>query len=483
MNNKIFSFLLVCVFLLSACAALPSGSVSTPELTEIATQPAPVVTDPTPAPTHIAVDLTPAQRAAVQFLADQHALAVDQIQLISTEAMAWENGCLGVVLPGKMCTKGPVEGFKLIREANGQKYEIHTNQDGSSVLDAAPLLATTQMVVRAADNTVQVVNLQVVNLNAPLGPTYNPAFTGFFRQGVSLNGSAYVLANDQVVVVDVNGSHTLNNIAPTYGVAVWKGGADKPARLAWGTPVGTSANAYINPSNLIVSSLDGSNQETLMTQELVQTAPVEIVVWGWSGDGQQIYYSLQPIGLGGAIPLVGANSLYRFDIAAKTAAPLVPVAQGEGFRSNGCLDALSLDNRYAAEHCTPNMITIMDLATGGHTSIQPPAEVSSFDVIGGARFSPTGNRLAFALVKGDPTERTGWVAVSDGISGASRVVMTGTAGSDYNVLGWLDDQTLLVQQNDDVCSPTCANQIWMVGLDGSQPVKLAEGTFLTMLDK
>ena len=115
-------------------------------------------------------------------------------------------------------------------------------------------------------------------------------------------------------------------------------------------------------------------------------------------------------------------------------------------RSFGCLDALSGDYRFVADHCTPNTITIRDLSSGASSSIQPPAAAAGARLLGSARFSPDGKRLAFALAVGDPNAEKGWVAVSDGTGGASRLILTGQPGLIYTVIGWLDDQTVLVQR-------------------------------------
>ena len=51
--------------------------------------------DEGPTPTHIPVDLTPAQRAAITALSDNLGLPADEIKLVSTEAVEWPDGCLG----------------------------------------------------------------------------------------------------------------------------------------------------------------------------------------------------------------------------------------------------------------------------------------------------------------------------------------------------------------------------------------------------
>jgi hypothetical protein len=108
-------------------------------------------------------------------------IPADQIKIVSTEAETWPNGCLGVVRPGILCTDVFVDGFNIKLEANRQQFEIHTNQDGASVTDAAEQLSTIGFVVSTIDRTIQ-----VVNPNIPLGLTYNPAFNGFLPSGGSL---------------------------------------------------------------------------------------------------------------------------------------------------------------------------------------------------------------------------------------------------------------------------------------------------------
>jgi hypothetical protein len=136
--SRLIIFLLT-VGLLAACGQ--PGSVPLPT----ATSPSPTQSIPaTPAPTQpaatatpVRVDLAPAQRAAMQALVEAVNVPADQIQLISTEAVQWPDGCLGIVRINARCMGGPVEGFRIILEANGQQYEFHTNHDGTAVAQLA----------------------------------------------------------------------------------------------------------------------------------------------------------------------------------------------------------------------------------------------------------------------------------------------------------------------------------------------------------
>src|ERR1051325_8682617 len=117
--------LLIVAILMMVITACAPEAAATEEATSV---------DEQPTPTHIPVDLTPAQRAAMNALMEQLNLTADKIKLVSTEAVTWPNGCLGIVRMGVMCTQNEVSGFKIILEVDGQKYEFHANQDGSVVM-------------------------------------------------------------------------------------------------------------------------------------------------------------------------------------------------------------------------------------------------------------------------------------------------------------------------------------------------------------
>ena len=89
-----------------------------------------------PTPTHIPVDLTPAQRAAINALSENLGAPVDQIKLVSTEAVEWPDGCLGIEQEGLACTQVITPGFRVILESNGRQVEYRTNEDGTQIRPA-----------------------------------------------------------------------------------------------------------------------------------------------------------------------------------------------------------------------------------------------------------------------------------------------------------------------------------------------------------
>jgi len=399
-------------------------------------------------------------------------ISIEQVRLVSTEAVTWPNGCLGAVIPGVMCTMALVDGFRIKLEANGQQFEIHTNQDGTSVVDAAQQLATLGFVVLTTDRSIQVVNPSI-----PLGPTYNPAFTGFLSTGASILGTAYVLAYPTAVAIDPSGSQKeLSFIQnPTYGLAIWRGGLGTQPLLAWGTQPSTIDHT----TSLQISNPDGSNLETLLTVDSGTSAPIQLVAELWSADGQSLYFSKEPSGVGGYILFSGASNLYKIDIKTKQITEIIPQTQVSS--PQACLDAISGDYRFVADHCTKDVITVHDLQAGSSVTIQPQAGFTDYRLMGSARFSPTGDRVAFALAKSDPNNERGWVAIGNSSGGTSKLILTGDPGGYYTVLGWLDDQTLLVQYTS-ISSPNAINQVFTLSTDGSIVTKVVEGTLLTIID-
>ena len=129
MKRVLFIFILL-ILISAACA--PAGQ-QTEE---------PSIPNEDSTPTNIPVDLSPAQRAALMALSEKLNLTVDEITVLSTEAVTWPDGCLGVVRIGVTCTQAEVPGFKIVVEAHGNSYEFHTNQDGSVVVAADEESAT-----------------------------------------------------------------------------------------------------------------------------------------------------------------------------------------------------------------------------------------------------------------------------------------------------------------------------------------------------
>ncbi len=487
-SKSIFALLIIISFISACTQATPT--VPTPGV-PVATSTVPVVSTPSgaypppgsveptptvgayPGPTTQPIQAGPtaAQQAAIKQVSTKYNIPADQIKIISTVTMTWNNGCMGVVIPGVLCTDVMVDGFIVKLEANGQQFEIHSNKDGTSVVDAAQLQATLSFVVRSDNQTVQ-----VVNPNIALGATYNPAFTGFLPEGGAISGIAYVLTQSfsAALAVSATSQQTLSFVqSPTYGLAIWRGAEGVPSMLAWGTQPSGNDKA----TSLMIANPDGSNLQPLLTITPNTQSTAQLVAEAWSADGKTLYFSKEPVGIGGYIVFSGASNLYKIDVASKQVTDVIP--QPASGNPQICLDALSLDFRFVADHCAQGAINVRDLQTSSTATIKVPADFTGYRLLGSARFSPAGNQVAFALAKGDPNSEQGWLAVGDSTGGTAKIIATGDPGSYYNVIGWLDDQTLLVQL---VSFSSTGSQVLTVKSDGSVISKVADGLLLTVID-
>jgi hypothetical protein len=121
------------------------------------------------------------------------------------------------------------------------------------------------------------------------------------------------------------------------------------------------------------------------------------------------------------------------------------------------------------------VITVRNLSSGQNDEIQLPADPAEFGQMGSALFSPDEARVAYALARGNPDGEQGWVAVSDALSGPSKMIAASQPGDYFTVLAWLDAENLLVQ------SHGTAPGVYQLKADGQGLTRLAEGVFLAVL--
>lgn len=120
--KKTLSFFVLLIWMLTACAPqsqpteqslLPNEDVSIPQPT---------------------AEMTSAESAALAALSKALNLPPGQITWLSTEAVEWPDGCLGVQKTGMMCTQVVVPGYKILLQVNGVPYEMRTDETGSQVM-------------------------------------------------------------------------------------------------------------------------------------------------------------------------------------------------------------------------------------------------------------------------------------------------------------------------------------------------------------
>jgi hypothetical protein len=118
-------YILICIVLLILILTACSPAAQATE--------EPSTVDEQPAPTHLPVDLSPAQRAALTALSENLGLPTDEITVVSTEAVEWPDSCLGIKGSELSCAQVITPGFRVTLEANGKQVEYRTNQDGTQI--------------------------------------------------------------------------------------------------------------------------------------------------------------------------------------------------------------------------------------------------------------------------------------------------------------------------------------------------------------
>jgi hypothetical protein len=340
-------------------------------------------------------------------------------------------------------------------------------------------------------------------------PSVTPANLTATAAAVNVRGVLISAANQRVLFFDSNGQErpldeapeTLYVLAPSDLTGILDGGrmayavgpqgarhldfiesigqgfaayqpVNAAGKLAWDNWANNPDTGKVD-SQIFTSGLDGSQARAVLRD----SGDKVLRVVHWSADGQRLFFSRESLGPGGFIHFPGYfdgySNLWELKLADGSSREIVPDALDSAI----CLDDISPDETQVAHHCAPNVISVLSPAGGGLTQIQPPPEgpeATDFAVIGDARFSPDGSRLAYALARSAPSDLQlqGWVAVSQGMSGPARLIATSPADDFFSVWGWLDDQTLILQSRGGSWG------VWLVGADGSNLRRLADGTML-----
>lgn len=264
------------------------------------------------------------------------------------------------------------------------------------------------------------------------------------------------------------------------GFAVWTGLDQQPARVAWGEvdylpiptaqPGGATPAPAFPPTNGRLMVADVTATTAKVAYQTVSNQGLYLSPIRWTPDGQHLFYSLEPSGLGGYILFGGHSSLYNLDVASGQSTELITFDQQH---TTICLDDLSPDFTLISSHCD-RQITVINLQTQQKTVIKPPDGFPADQIgqEGDAMFSPDGKRVAYAMAHADPENEQGWVAVTDDLSGPSHLVATSPAKTWYSVLGWLDDSHILLAEH--AINGDNWDTIQVVGLDGAPPRDLAK---------
>lgn len=209
------------------------------------------------------------------------------------------------------------------------------------------------------------------------------------------------------------------------------------SQVAWGWAGDYDPNGAVNVT-LNTAGVDGSNLKTLLSEK--RTLPSRPQPWRWSIDGQSLYFSNIPYGIGGYILFGGGPDLLKINLTSGEITSVLPDKRCL------CPTTLSPDESQVAyvESADPAMILhIVDTSTGNDRTINLPFGYSQ---AGGIAWAPDGKSLALTLAIGNPDAEAYSIVRVDTQALTLRVLLPNDTRLIQTVL-WPEATTLWVQDN------------------------------------
>ena len=275
--------------------------------------------------------------------------------------------------------------------------------------------------------------------------------------GSSLGGVVHRVTSAGVEALDFTAGEEMASV--TFAVS-----ADE-SRIAWTHSTYEAAGVV---SRLWIANIDGSDARLALESDpadgIEEYFALEAVRW----DEGDLIYAWQVTGIGGYILFFGWSSFYRYDPAAGTTTPLVPL-EGEG--AGPCWYALSPDGSRAAGGCGSDGMKERELSSGSETAFPVLADQAQQ---GGAAYSPSGARFAYAIARGNPDDELGQVLVRQSQDEEAIVLSTQTPGYFERIL-WVDEDRMVVgaAQNE-------GGSVDLLSIDGTRST-IGEGRLIGLL--
>ena len=110
-------------------------------------------------------EVTQAVETSRSQLADQLNIEAASIILLGVEAVTWPDSCLGVP-SGKACLTVLTPGLKIVFEAGGKKYEVHTDSSGKNIILVSnpPFSMVPTIIWQSPDPPCQMVSITLSGL-------------------------------------------------------------------------------------------------------------------------------------------------------------------------------------------------------------------------------------------------------------------------------------------------------------------------------
>jgi len=213
--------------------------------------------------------------------------------------------------------------------------------------------------------------------------------------------------------------------------------SEDETRIAWTHTFFGQASRF---SKLWIAGIDGSNPELIVetgtpdSQPLPEYFALEAVRWMDDGD---LIYAWQVTGIGGYILFFGWSSFYRYSPADGASTPLIPASE-EG--AGPCWYALSPDGAYAAGGCGPDGMRERELPGGAEIAFPVLPDQGQQ---GEAAYSPSGDRLAYAIARGNYEDEGGQVLLRLNRGESPTATASHSPGYFERIL-WADEDRLVV---------------------------------------
>lgn len=241
-------------------------------------------------------------------------------------------------------------------------------------------------------------------------------------------------------------------------------------QIAWSTSSWDTGEVQ---SQIYYANLDGSNQfliDFLSGNEQAEFPRIFYPV-RWLDDGR-LLYATGMTGIGGYMIFWGFNGLFLYNPLDNSIRTLVDDNERLGI----CLSSISDDLEKIAIVCGgDDSVRVRSLSSGVETSFPILADQV---LAGAARFSPSGEWLAYVIQRADPMQELGKVVLVpvDG-SLPPRILATVEDGS-FVVEGWINEDEIIVSQ-----SSLTTNQINVLKISKDSGVinQVAFGKFLDFI--
>ncbi len=272
----------------------------------------------------------------------------------------------------------------------------------------------------------------------------------------------------KVYRVNSQGTTTLDFITSQDPISI----AVSPNRqlIAWAT---SRWGADEMQTEIFYANMDGSNIQVIDSLTGLETLDFPRIFYPirWTEEGR-LLYGTGMTGIGGYMIFWGYNGLFLYNPLDNSTRTLVDDEERLGI----CLSSISDDLEMIAIVCgADNQVKVRSLNTGVETAFPV---VEDQVMAGSARFSPSGEWLAYVVQRSDPMQELGKVVVVpvDG-SQSPRILATVEDGS-FLVEGWINDEELIVTQN---LMSIDQPEVFRVSRENGEIIQIANGKFIDFI--